>query len=75
MGTASGAVVTHTSDAHALIRETARSDRDLTERQLRELHTERVCMFLSTHTGLPFADVVEIYEQEQHANENLRQNV
>lgn len=53
----------HTSDAHTLIREAARTDRALTESQLRHIHAARMCRFLAKHTGLPLTDVVTIYEE------------
>lgn len=53
----------HVSDAHALIRDTARSDRTLNERQLRSYLLTHQCQFLARHTGLPFSEVVEIYEE------------
>lgn len=54
-----------TNDAHALIRESARSDSALNERQLRSYLATHQCQFLVRHTGLPLEEVVEIYEQEQ----------
>lgn len=55
----------HTSEAHALIRETSQLERSLTERELRGYLQARSCHFLAKFTGLPYQQVVEIYEQEQ----------